>query len=149
MNEAEPNLRILRLEWLTAQALLAVGVVVGIAGFFVPVSYKAGPSSSASAPGAASAPSAQASAGTQFCSTAVARARDFGVVPGDTRPSGMPDKTDVTGRYVCAAEAGNGKFTVSVDLMCRDLGTERCFSLFSVTQSDGTVLYQRQDQQSP
>jgi hypothetical protein len=147
MSEAEPNLRMLRLEWLTAQVLLALGVIIGIAGFFAPVSFKAGPGSTSSTPGAASAPSPQAAAGEQFCSTAVARARDYGVVPGDTRPAGMPDKTDVTGRYVCAAENASGRFTVSVDLLCRDIGTERCFSLFNVTQSDGTVLYQRQDQQ--
>jgi hypothetical protein len=145
MSQAEHNLRMLRLEWLTAQVLLALGVIIGIAGFFAPVSFKAGPGSIPSIPGAASAPSSQAAAAQQFCSTAVARARDFGVVPGDTRPSGVPDKTDVRGRYVCAAETSSSKFTVSVDLLCRDVGTESCFSLFNVTQSDGTVLYQRQD----
>lgn len=147
MSEGEPGLRLLRLEWLTAQVLLALGVVIGIAGFFLPVSFRAGPSSTVSEPGAASAPPARAAAGEQFCSSAVATARDFGIVPGDTRSSGMPDKTDVRGRYVCAADSGSSKFTVSVDLICRDLDTERCFSLFNVTQSDGTVLYQRQDQQ--
>jgi hypothetical protein len=137
----------LRLEWLTAQALLALGVVVAIAGLFAPWSFRAGPSSTVSVPGAASAPSSKAALGAQFCSSAVATARDFGVVPNDTRPAGMPDKTDIRGRYVCAAQGASGSFTVSVDLVCRDLGAERCFSLFNVTQSDGTVLYQRQDQQ--
>jgi hypothetical protein len=145
MSEAEPNLRMLRLEWLTAQVLLALGVVIGIAGFFIPVPFKAGPSSTVSEP-ASVAPS-KTGAGEQFCSSAVATARDFGVVPSDTRPTGMPDKTDVRGRYVCAAQNGSASFTVSIDLVCRDLGAERCFSLFNVTQSDGTVLYQRQDQQ--
>lgn len=146
MSDANPSLRMLRLEWLTAQILLALGIVIGIAGFFAPFSYRAGPSPTASGPASPAGSSAQ-SAAAQFCSTAIARARDYGIVPGDTRPSGVPDKTDVTGRYVCAAENGTGKFTVSVDLLCRDLATERCFSLFNVTQSDGTVLYQRQDQQ--
>jgi hypothetical protein len=145
MSEAEHNLRMLRLEWLTAQVLLALGVVIGIAGFFLPVSFRAGPSSTVSEPGTASVGPSKTAAGDQFCSSAVATARDFGVVPSDTRPAGMPDKTDVRGRYVCAAANGSGSFTVSIDLVCRDLGAERCFSLFNVTQSDGTVLYQRQD----
>jgi len=147
MSETEPNLRMLRLEWLTAQVLLALGVVVGIAGFFAPVSFKAGPSSAVSSPGNTSVPASRAEIAAAFCNSAVGKARNFGVVPSDTRPSGVPDKTDVVGRYVCAAEDASNKFTVSVDLLCRDVGTERCFSLFNVTQSDGTVLYQRQDQQ--
>ena len=100
MSEPEPSLRMLRLEWLTAQALLALGVVIGIAGFFVPVSFKAGPSSAVSVPGATGAPSSKSTQAEQFCGTAVATARDFGVVPGDTHPSSTPDKTDVQGRYV-------------------------------------------------
>jgi hypothetical protein len=147
MSEAAPNLRMLRLEWLTAQALLALGVVIGIAGFFAPVSFRTGPASSVSPPGSTGAPASRAEIAAQFCSTAVTKARDFGVVPGDTRSSSVPDKTDVVGRYVCTAENGSNKFTVSVDLLCRDVGDGRCFSLFSVSQSDGTVLYQRQDQQ--
>jgi hypothetical protein len=33
---------------------------------------------------------------------------------------------------------------IAADLVCRDLRDRRCVNLYSVTQDDGTVLYQRQ-----
>jgi len=147
---SEPNLRLLRLEWLTAQILLLVGVIIGVGGLYLPASYKiaGAPRISGAAQSAGGAATAQAAQARQFCSTAVATAKEFGIVPSATHSSdAAPAKTDVQGRYVCAAENGSAAFTVSVDLICRDVGAARCFSLFNVAQSDGTVLYQRQDEQ--
>ena len=69
----------------------------------------------------------------------------FGVVPSYGRLlTLMPRTTDVRGRYVCVAGTDAPKYVLAGDLMCRNLKDSRCVSLFSVSQPDGTVLYQRQ-----
>jgi hypothetical protein len=45
---------------------------------------------------------------------------------------------------VCAAATSAAKYLMAVDLLCRDLHSARCISLYNVMQPDGTVLYQRQ-----
>jgi hypothetical protein len=65
-------------------------------------------------------------------------------VPTAASPDGTPQRTDVQGRYVCVAKNGQAQFTISVDLLCRDLADQHCFNLFNVTQADGSVLFQRQ-----
>jgi hypothetical protein len=149
----EPDLRALRLEWLVARAVFALGIVLSAAVFLwltlnrPPVLAPAGSDdvgSAASDSGAQAGSSDAASQGRQFCASTVAVAQAFGVVPAAASPDGMPQKTDVEGRYVCVAKNGPAQFTISVDLVCRDLADQHCFNLFTVTQGDGSVLFQRQ-----
>jgi hypothetical protein len=56
----------------------------------------------------------------------------------------MPRATKVRGRYLCVAGTQVTRYVLAGDLMCRNLKDSRCVSLFSVTQDDGTILYQRQ-----
>ncbi|HEX4081293.1 MAG TPA: hypothetical protein VHX61_20715 [Rhizomicrobium sp.] len=81
----------------------------------------------------------------QVCTTALATAKNFGIVPqyGQLMNARL-SPTDVPGRYVCLAATSAAKYILAVDLLCRDYGNVRCASLYNVSQSDGTVLYQRQ-----
>ena len=81
----------------------------------------------------------------QVCTTALATAKDFGIVPqyGQLMNTQLAP-TDVAGRYVCLAATSAAKYILAVDLLCRDFRNVRCASLYNVAQSDGTVLYQRQ-----
>jgi len=78
------------------------------------------------------------------CKQALASAKTFGIVPnyaGLSNP--LPTTTAVTGRYVCTSKTNVAQYNIAVDLVCRDVSKARCVNLFSVTQPDGTVLYQR------
>ncbi len=81
----------------------------------------------------------------QICSMALNTAKNFGIVPqyGQLATARLA-ATDVQGRYVCLAATNAAKYVLAVDLLCRDLKSPRCISLYNVSQSDGTVLYQRQ-----
>jgi hypothetical protein len=155
MSQSEPGFRALQREWIAARLVLALGIVGAGATFtwlwfHRPVAIEpAGSTDAASSAtsGSSEGGASSANAGSQgqlFCSTTVTVAQSFGIVPPAAKPDGTPQKTDVQGRYVCVAQGDTTKYTISVDLMCRDLGEQHCFNLFNVTQSDGNVLYQRQ-----
>jgi hypothetical protein len=149
MSEPEQGLGALRREWVAAQAVLAIVLLASVVAF-VWIGLKPAPtlprSVQASVPNTsgAQATSASQSQAQQFCGTTVTAAQNFGVVPENAKPTSDPQRTDIRGRYVCLATGPGGQYTISVDLVCRDLGDERCFDLFSVTQADGTSLFQRQ-----
>lgn len=87
---------------------------------------------------------ANTNAGAQLCKAMLASAQSFGIVPSFARLSSPdPEKTQVTGRYLCAAETDSSKFTLAADLVCRDLKNPQCVSLYTVAQNGGAVLYQR------
>lgn len=136
--------RFARLEWLTARILLAAGLVVTVAGFFVPFSFHGLAQQNEVASLSAPAPS-QSSPGATFCGTALAVAQNYGTVPAAARISSMPKKTDVQGRYVCDAADGATTFAVTVELECPNIRDQTCFSLYAVKSGDGGVLYQRQE----
>jgi hypothetical protein len=81
----------------------------------------------------------------QVCTLALGSAKNFGIVPqyGQLATSRLA-LTNVKGRFVCMAQTKVTKYLLAVDLQCRDLKTPRCVSLYNVSQTDGTVLYQRQ-----
>lgn len=149
MSQVEQDLRTLRVEWVVARVVFAVGVAASAAVFVWLGLHRgsfgeSGGVSSAIAQGGESSQASSQSAAQQFCSSAVGVAQSFGIVPNGATPAGAPQKTDVTGRYVCVAQNGTAHYTISVDLICRALGDPRCFNLFTVTQDDGSVLFQRQ-----
>lgn len=80
-----------------------------------------------------------------LCTASLQRAKAFGIVPNYGKLSGPGlQLTKVKGRYACTAATDVAQYTMVSDLLCRDLRDQRCVSLFSVVQQDGTVLYRRQ-----
>jgi len=81
----------------------------------------------------------------QVCTTALGSAKNFGIVPqyGQLATAKLA-QTNVQGRYACLAAPHAAKYILIVDLICRNLKDSRCVSLYNVSQTDGTVLYQRQ-----
>lgn len=81
----------------------------------------------------------------QVCMTALTNAKNFGIVPQYGQlASAKLAQTNVQGRYACLAATHAAKYILIVDLVCRSLKDSRCVSLYNISQSDGTVLYQRQ-----
>ncbi len=86
-----------------------------------------------------------AEAALALCSAALNDAKAYGIVPQFGRlASPKLEVTQVRGRYKCLAATEAAKYVIATDLVCRDLRDRRCVVLYSVTQDDGTVLYQRQ-----
>jgi hypothetical protein len=80
----------------------------------------------------------------QVCTSALAAAQNFGIVPSYAKPLSMfPVATQVKGRYACEGATTVARYIIAVDLLCRDLKNPRCTLLYSVQQQDGTVLYKR------
>jgi hypothetical protein len=150
MNEQNPNARRLQFEWYAALTTIIGGFVIAIAvAAYVTFGNKPAAQAPAVPPTQAELQKARDAAlmkaGAEICGLELANAQTFGVVPNFGRLlTQMPRATDVRGRYVCVAGTQVTKYVLAADLMCRNLKDARCVSLFSVTQDDGTVLYQRQ-----
>jgi hypothetical protein len=81
----------------------------------------------------------------QICSMALGSAKNFGIVPQYGQlASARLEQTNVQGRYACLAATHSTKYVLIVDLVCRNFKDPRCTSLYNVSQTDGTLLYQRQ-----
>lgn len=132
-------------EWLAARIVVIGGLVVAalVVVFFgwVEPTYLTAPQLTPEQQQAR----ANSQAAFDMCSTGIAAAKAFGILPPFGRlASPRVGRTDVQGRYVCVAATPSARYLVAVELYCRDLKDRRCVSLYSVTQQDGTVLYQRQ-----
>jgi uncharacterized membrane protein YraQ (UPF0718 family) len=138
--------RALRLEWLAARIIVIGGFVIALAaglwfGVILPKVIE---------------PREQRAALTtrvqkllvqeaQVCTMALGTAKNFGIVPQYGQlVTGKLALTNVQGRYLCLATTNATRYVLAIDLLCRDLGNPRCVSLYNVSQTDGTVLYQRQ-----
>jgi hypothetical protein len=81
----------------------------------------------------------------QVCTMALANAKNFGIVPQYGQlASARLEQTNVQGRYACLAQTHASKYVLAVDLLCRNFRDPSCTSLYNVSQTDGTILYQRQ-----
>jgi hypothetical protein len=81
----------------------------------------------------------------QVCTAALGTAKNFGIVPQYGQlASAKLAQTRVQGRYACLAATHAAKYVLVVDLLCRNFTDSRCVSLYNISQTDGTVLYQRQ-----
>ena len=81
----------------------------------------------------------------QVCTAALATAKNFGIVPQYGKlATAQLEQTNVQGRYACLARTPASKYVLVVDLVCRNFKEARCISLYNVSQTDGTILYQRQ-----
>lgn len=78
------------------------------------------------------------------CGTALARVRDYGVVPFNSTLSSDTDgtKTD-DGRVKCAAASGDQTYSMLVDVSCDDLSNPKCLEIYRVTQGNGNSLFQK------
>ena len=151
MSEDEPDMSALSREWLAARVVVIGGFIIAIAValyFALWATPAPAPEQEAAAQTQqpnASDQEAEAGAEHQLCRMELASAQNFGLIPQFGRLSDPnPQKTDVQGRYVCQAETQAAKYQIAADLVCRNLDDPRCVALYSVTQDNGTVLYQRQ-----
>jgi hypothetical protein len=145
VSEQAAEQRALSREWLAARIVVIGGLVVaaGFIAFFgwIKPAYLTAPPLTPEQQQAR----AVSQAVFDMCSTGVASAKSFGILPPYGRLASLNvGRTDVQGRYVCVATTQVAKYLVAVELLCRNLKDRRCVSLYSVTQQDGTVLYQRQ-----
>jgi hypothetical protein len=78
------------------------------------------------------------------CGTALARVRDYGVVPYNSTLSGDADGTkNANGRVECAAVHGDQTYSMTVNLNCDNLSDPKCLEIYRVTQGDGNALFQK------
>jgi hypothetical protein len=143
VNELQPQTR----RWLAWEWRIALITVVG--GFVIALAYLGYLQwQKAHAPKQMS-PEEQARVTRQvslaLCSAALVRAQAFGIIPiyGKLATPNL-GMTRTRGRYACVAATDVSKYMVIADLACRDLRQQRCVSLYSVVQENGTVLYRRQ-----
>jgi hypothetical protein len=147
MTDQESNQGALAREWLWARITIIGGFVIAlaVAGYFA---YRAHTEIANQEAAQQAAVQAQAQVNAkvtlQLCSLALSAAKNFGIVPAYGQlASPKVQKTDVQGRYVCLAATSVTKFLLAADLVCRNLDDPHCISLYSITQDDGTVLFQR------
>ncbi|HTO41423.1 MAG TPA: hypothetical protein VL026_10645 [Rhizomicrobium sp.] len=92
-------------------------------------------------------PAQTASADAQpngVCGAALARVRDYGVVPFNATLSSNADGTKAeNGRIACSAKSGEETYSMLVNVSCSDLNDENCLEIFRVTQGDGNALFQK------
>jgi hypothetical protein len=78
------------------------------------------------------------------CGTALARVRDYGVVPFNSTLSSDADGTkNAEGRVECAAVHGDQTYSMTVNVNCDDLSDPKCLEVYRVTQGDGNALFQK------
>lgn len=125
--------------WLAIAAFVVLIAIVG--GYFA--LQKAGVASKVvSGNDTQSASAAPSPGGT--CGTALARVRDYGVVPFNSKLSGTEEgKKDASGRVECAAASGDQIYSMLVNLSCNDLSDPKCLEIYRVTQGDGNALFQK------
>lgn len=78
------------------------------------------------------------------CGTALARVRDYGVVPFNSTLSSDTEgtKTD-DGRVQCAAASGDKTYSMLVNVSCDDMSDPKCLEIYRVTEGDGNALFQK------
>ncbi len=122
-------------------AIAAVVIVAGAAGAWLTLG-KGGVMNNA-AGGAGKSASAEAGSGGA-CGTALARVRDYGVVPYNAELSSDADGTkEQDGRILCAAASGDETYSMLVNLSCDDLSDAKCLEIYRVTRGDGNALFQK------
>ncbi|HVU20074.1 MAG TPA: hypothetical protein VHE09_05035, partial [Rhizomicrobium sp.] len=83
---------------------------------------------------------------SKLCSTTLARALDFGVLPaGATLVSSEVQATQPEGHYTCQAQGSDGKYTLGIDTNCPASKDKTCYALESVKRDDGTMTYRRRN----
>ncbi|HEX2592142.1 MAG TPA: hypothetical protein VHL34_11640 [Rhizomicrobium sp.] len=79
-----------------------------------------------------------------LCERALTRAQSYGVLPNGTTLASTEPKPAQDKQFTCAAtdSAGAG-YTVVVEQTCDNLNDHACFVLRTISQADGTTLFDR------
>jgi hypothetical protein len=137
--ESESEKKVLGMKplWL---AIAAVVIVLGAVGAYFALGT--GGARKAATGGTETAKAEPAPGGT--CGTALARVRDYGVVPFNAMLSGSEDGTkSEDGRIQCAAAFGDQTYSMLVNVSCDDMSNPKCLEIYRVTQGDGHALFQK------
>ncbi len=135
-------------------ALIAVAVIgLGVAGYFIFVRSAPPPPAPPPPKQEAAKPLSKAEkeamlkqAAELMCKAALAGVKDHALLPDFTKLSQpMPLQTTKPGRYVCVMQTEVAHYLVAVDLVCPQIDSEQCVSLYAVTADDKSVLYLRHD----
>ncbi len=152
MNTEHPGIRALEREWKISLFVVIGGfaIAIAVAAFltFGKRQHAVVPDQTQIAEPAS--PSDEAANGlndpSRVCRTALANAKNFGVLPNDSRLADSdPRQTDQEGRYMCDAATGKATYSIAVDIVCEDAAKDSCVSIYSIAEDDGAVLYQRQN----
>jgi hypothetical protein len=158
MDDFEAHRRGTEREWLAARIVIGGGFVIAIAvaAFFalrpapqaVPVEQQASaPTQQEQTAAPQSQSQSDAKAAMMVCAMELVNAKNIGIIPPDGQlTSLMPKDTGVQGRYSCSAATSAAKYKIAADLVCRNVQNARCIFLYNIETADGTVLYQRQQQ---
>ena len=122
---------------------IAVVLVLGVGGYFLFSGGKK-PAPAASSSGVALTAEQQAAIAQGVCGVAIARVRNYGVLP----QSATLSSTEATpgsqpGFESCQAASDGLQYAMVVQVTCQDLSKADCVALDSVKSSDGTALYHR------
>lgn len=153
MSEQQYDLKAISREWAAARVVLIIGFVLalGAGGYFaweareMVVSHRQAQLADIKAAQAlVNQDQANDQAGVDLCKTALANAKNFGIIAQFAQLTAYtPKESSVKGRYLCGAATGASKYAILADALCRNLKNSQCVNVYSVTEGDGTVLYQR------
>jgi hypothetical protein len=148
MGMEQSDIRALKREWTISLAVVIGGFVIAIAvAAFLTFGHKPRATVPDETQVAEPAPPRESdlSDSKQVCRTALVNAKNFGVLPDAGRLTDqIPRPTDQQGRYVCDAQTAKAKYSLAVDVVCEQIAKAQCVNLYSISQDDGSVLYQRQ-----
>jgi hypothetical protein len=117
-------------------AALAVVVVAVAAGYFLGHGGSGGSAGTSAGTEVAAAPG--------VCQAVLTRVQDYGITDAKaTLASTEPTSTDTKGRFVCNAQDEGVTYTITVDVLCEDVKSEKCLSLYHISNSAGATLFQR------
>jgi hypothetical protein len=146
MHDMQSDLQRIDREWLVTRIVLVAGFVIAIVGAaYVGFAWRAQVVEGRTKAAQAIAENqALQNAIQAFCPTVLSGAKSMGLVPPYTELSDpAPHSTQVTGRYLCAANTDSSRFLLAADLICRNVKDAHCLSLYAVTQNGTAVIYQR------
>lgn len=110
-----------------------VVIAVGVGGYFLGTRHPDAPKTAE-----------QAAADRGVCEATLDRVRNFGILlPTAKLASDDATKTDTDKRVTCSATSDGTSYTIAVDVLCDNMGDEKCLQLFKVTDSTGKTLFQR------
>lgn len=153
MSEQQYDQKAISREWAAARIVLIVGFIaaLGAGGYFAwaareqVVSHREHALADIKAEQSlVNQEEANNQAGEELCKTALANAKNFGIVPQYAQLTAYtPRESEVKGRYICGAATTATKYAMLADALCRDLKNAQCVALYSVTDGEGAILYKR------
>lgn len=153
MHDDDADISAIKREWLAARIVVIGGFAITIAfGAYAGLTWRAQlqhartQAAIAKDQQASKEQQANLSAERAFCRALLSQTQKLGLVPNFaelTKP--VPTATKKTGRYTCEASTGATNYAMTADLMCRNLKSATCVSLYEVALDGKTILFQRHD----